>query len=92
MGAVKQAMLIGSGDNSIITTEAYEMNAEFDIEALGGGVTFKLPYLTPDQKNVSDSGVDITRLEKFDTVKIFFGEFVEDFNLQAQSEADLLAA
>lgn len=90
MGAIKQAMLIGSEDNSIITTEAYEMNAEFDIEALGGGVTFKLPYLTPNQKNVSDSGVDITRLEKFDTVKIFFGEFEEDFNIQAQSEADLI--
>ncbi len=68
-------MLIGSGSNSIQTTEAYDMEGEFDIDELYGKLTFKLPYLLPGQKNVTSSTVDITRLKKYDTVQLYYRDF-----------------
>jgi len=94
MGFVKQAMLLGSGDNSIVTTEAYAINGEYDIDSLGGIMSFNLPYLLADQKNVDiTSGVDITRLKKFDTVKVFFGEFTQDpGDITQSTQAQLTAS
>jgi len=71
----RQIMEIGSGTNSIETTEAFNITGEFDIDNLWGTLSFSLPYLLPGQKNVTDTGVlDITRLKKFDTVKLYYDE------------------
>jgi hypothetical protein len=71
----RQIMEIGSGDNSIETTEAFNISGEFDIDNLWGTLSFSLPYLLPGQKNVTTTGVlDITRLKKFDTVKLYYDE------------------
>jgi len=75
---IKQAMLIGSSENSLETTEAFAIDCTFEMEALAPSLNFKLPYLLPGQKNVINSGVDITRLKKYDTVKLYFKEFDTD--------------
>lgn len=81
MGIVKQIMELGSGDNSIETTEAFNINGEFDIDNLWGTLSFSLPYLLPGQKNVTEAGVlDITRLKKYDTVILYYDELEEDIN------------
>ena len=72
---VKQVMLIGSGTNSIETTEAYDLSGEFDLDELCGRMTFKLPYLLPGQKNVTEDSIDLTRLKKYDTVQLYYDEF-----------------
>jgi hypothetical protein len=78
MTYVRQIMLIGSGSNSIETQEAYGISGEFDMDALAPKMVFNLPYLLPGQYSVSSSQVDITRLKKYDTVKLYYGEFKND--------------
>lgn len=91
MGAVKAAMLIGSGQNSIITTEAFAINGEFDMDALGGILNFNLPYIPLDQRRGITGGVDLNILQKFDTVKLYFTEADEDFTVTGNNESSLLA-
>lgn len=75
MGRIYQVMEIGSGTNSIETTEAFNISGEYDMDAMWGTLTFNLPYLLPGQKNVTQSGVlDVTRLKKYDTVRLYYDE------------------
>lgn len=77
----RQIMEIGSGDNSIETTEAFNISGTFDIDVLWGTLNFSLPYLLPGQKNVTETGVlDITRLKKFDTVKLYYDEIEQSIS------------
>jgi len=91
MGVIKQAMLIGSGTNSIITTEAYAINGEFDIDSLGGTMNFNLPYILENQLGPVSLLINITRLKKFDTVRLYFGEFDKDFEIKGNDDASLTA-
>jgi len=75
--AIRQILRIGSGDNSIETTEGYNFSGAFDIDELHGILTFSLPYLLPGQKNVSEQDIDLTRLKKYDTVQLYFREYGE---------------
>jgi hypothetical protein len=78
MTYIKQVMLIGSGGNSIETREAYAIKGDYDFDALSPKLTFNLPYLLPGQRSVSSSQVDITKLKKYDTVQLYYGEFDND--------------
>ena len=85
-------MLIGSGSNSIITTDAYGLDGEYDIDSLAGILNFNLPYILKDQQQqVITSGIDITKLKKFDTVKLYYGELAQDvtIDLKAATESTL---
>lgn len=76
MTFIKTVLEVGSGSNSIQTTEGFNFKGEFDIDNLWGTLTFNLPYLLPGQKSVSQAGtLDLTRLKKYDTANLFFGEF-----------------
>ena len=80
MGYVKKIMEIGSGDNSIATEDVFGISGEFDIDALCGTLSFNLPYTLPLPDSTTpqylkpEAGIDITRLKKFDTVKLYFIE------------------
>ena len=78
MTYVKQLMLIGSGSNSIETSEAHTINLEFDLDAIAPVCSFNLPYMLKDQQSTSGSEVQIAELKKYDTVKLYYGEFDND--------------
>jgi hypothetical protein len=74
MTFIKQLMLIGSGNNTIETSLAYNINFSFDMDDVLGKASFNLPYI-----KFSETGdVDLTQLKKKDIVKIFFGSFEEN--------------
>lgn len=75
MKFIKQIMLIGSGGNSIETSLAFGINFGFDMDDVLGKMSFSLPYVS---YNTDESSVDLTRLKKKDTVKLFFGSFDSD--------------
>ncbi len=84
---IKQIMEIGSNGNSIATEDAFGISGEFDIDNLCGTLNFNLPYFIPlpdsttpqyTASGMLKEGVDITRLKKFDTVRLFYGEFETD--------------
>lgn len=70
---IKQKMLIGSGENSIETDLASNINFTFDMDELVGTLGFNLPYI-----KFSELSVDLTRLKKGDTVKLYYGDFDSD--------------
>ena len=68
----KILMRIGSGDNSLVTDLANEVNLKFDSDAYGGVATFMLPYTV---STVGGETFDTTKLRKEDTVQIGFKEY-----------------
>jgi hypothetical protein len=69
---IKQILLIGSGENSIQTELGNDFNLSFDMDAVIGQCTFKLPYI-----DLGES-VSLKRLKKGDEVKLWFGSFDEN--------------
>lgn len=84
MSYVKKIMEIGSSNNSIQTEDVMSIEGDFDMDALCGILTFQLPYfiLLPDsnipQYTQPQAGVNTNELKKYDTVKLYFGEFDTD--------------
>lgn len=75
---IKQILIIGSGDNLIETTEGFGFKGKFDLDQLAPTLSFNLPYLLPGQFSLGGTTVDLTRLKKYDTVQLYFGEFAQD--------------
>lgn len=72
---IKQIMLVGSGENSVQTELAKGIEFSFDMDEIVGKMSFSLPYIKFSE---DESTVDITRLKKQDTVKLFYGTFDEN--------------
>ena len=72
MAFVKQILVIGSEGNSIETELGSDFGFGGDLDKIGMDMSFNLPYV---KFNEDASGVDLTRLKKFDTAKLYYGEF-----------------
>jgi hypothetical protein len=72
---IKKRLFIGRDGKTLIINEGDNFEASFDIDSIGGNLTFNLPYIQ-DYSNLSKFRID--RLRKFDFVFLYYAAIDED--------------
>lgn len=72
---IKKRLFIVRDGNKLVINEGDNFEASFDIDSIGGSLTFDLPYIQ-DYSNLNKFRID--RLRKFDFVFLYYAAIDED--------------